>query len=107
MKINEFIEKVNEHDGMRAKKVNHLKPWKRRPRTMENRIRECREKKKLTLKQLSEELAKHDFRISADALGKYERGDREPNLATWERLAKALHVSPAYLVGWSDKPNDD
>ena len=47
-----------------------------------NRIRECRKKKKLTLKQLSEELAKNNFKISADALGKYERGDREPKLET-------------------------
>ena len=37
-----------------------------------NRIRKCRQNKKLTLKQLSEELAKQDFKISADALGKYE-----------------------------------
>ncbi|WP_411813676.1 helix-turn-helix domain-containing protein, partial [Bifidobacterium longum] len=43
-----------------------------------NRIRECRRNKKLTLKQLSKELAKKKFKISADALGKYERGEREP-----------------------------
>lgn len=67
-----------------------------------NRIRECRKKKKLTLKQLSEELAKNDFKISADALGKYERDDREPKLETWIKLADFFNVSVSYLQGTSD-----
>ena len=64
-----------------------------------NRIRECRKKKKLTLKQLSEELAKNNFKISADALGKYERGDREPKLETWQKLSDFFNVPVAYLQG--------
>lgn len=72
-----------------------------------NRIRECRKKKKLTLKQLSEELAKHDFRISADALGKYERGDREPKLETWLKLANYFNVSVSYITGASNDPSKD
>ena len=67
-----------------------------------NRIRECRQNKKLTLKQLSEELAKQDFRISADALGKYERGDREPKLETWLKLADFFDVPIPYLQGLND-----
>ena len=67
-----------------------------------NRIRECRLNKKLTLKQLSEELAKQDFRISADALGKYERGDREPKLETWLKLADFFDVPIPYLQGLND-----
>lgn len=67
-----------------------------------NRIRECRQNKKLTLKQLSEELAKHDFNISADALGKYERGNREPKLETWMKLAEFFNVPMSYLTGVSD-----
>ena len=43
-----------------------------------NRIRNLRKEKKLTLKQLSEELAKQGYKITPDALSKYERGDREP-----------------------------
>lgn len=62
-----------------------------------NRIRECRQNKKLTLKQLSEELAKHDFKISADALGKYERSEREPKLETWIKLADFFDVPVPYL----------
>ncbi|AMY13431.1 hypothetical protein ADV92_02215 [Limosilactobacillus reuteri] len=67
-----------------------------------NRIRKCRQNKKLTLKQLSEELAKQDFKISADALGKYERGEREPKLETWRKLADFFGVSVSYLQGVSD-----
>lgn len=67
-----------------------------------NRIRKCRQNKKLTLKQLSEELAKNDFKISADALGKYERGKREPKLETWVKLADYFNVPVGYLMGTSD-----
>ena len=67
-----------------------------------NRIRKCRQNKKLTLKQLSEELAKQDFKISADALGKYERGEREPKLETWLKLASFFGVSVSYLQGISE-----
>ncbi|WP_304402235.1 helix-turn-helix transcriptional regulator [Lactobacillus intestinalis] len=65
-----------------------------------NRIRECRQNKKLTLVQLSEELAeKQNFKITADALGKYERGKREPKLETWQKLADFFEVPIPYLQG--------
>lgn len=70
-----------------------------------NRLRECRKNKKLTLKQLSEELAKNNLKISADALGKYERGDREPKLETWIKLADFFDVSVSYLQGVNDDKN--
>lgn len=72
-----------------------------------NRIRKCRQNKKLTLKQLSEELAKQDFKISADALGKYERGKREPKLETWIKLADFFGVPVSYLQGLSDHNYND
>ncbi|AMY14533.1 XRE family transcriptional regulator [Limosilactobacillus reuteri] len=72
-----------------------------------NRIRECRRNKKLTLKQLSKELAKKKFKISADALGKYERGEREPKLETWLKLANFFNVSVAYLMGLNNSPNNN
>ncbi|WP_289460952.1 helix-turn-helix domain-containing protein [Lactobacillus intestinalis] len=72
-----------------------------------NRIRKCRQNKKLTLKQLSEELAKQDFKISADALGKYERGEREPKLETWVKLADFFGVSVPYLQGISNYINSE
>ncbi|MCC4466137.1 helix-turn-helix domain-containing protein [Limosilactobacillus reuteri] len=72
-----------------------------------NRIRKCRQNKKLTLKQLSEELAKQDLKISADALGKYERGEREPKLETWIKLADFFDVPVSYLQGLSDHNYND
>lgn len=72
-----------------------------------NRLRECRKNKKLTLKQLSEELAKNNLKISADALGKYERSDREPKLETWIKLADFFDVPVSYLQGLSDHNYND
>ena len=55
---------------------------------MKNRLRELREEKGLTLNELSNELLKRlDFKIGSNALGKYERGEREPRLNTWAKLA--------------------
>ncbi len=67
-----------------------------------NRIRNLRKEKKLTLKQLSEELAKQGYKITPDALSKYERGDREPKLDGWAKLADFFGVSIGYLQGVSD-----
>ncbi|WP_288846602.1 helix-turn-helix domain-containing protein [uncultured Fructobacillus sp.] len=64
-----------------------------------NNIRPLREEKSLTLTGLSKELKKTGFSISADALGKYERGDREPKLATWQKLADFFGVSVGHLQG--------
>lgn len=68
-----------------------------------NRIKECRLEKKLTLRQLSDELAEYNLIISPDALSKYERGECEPKLKTYEKLASVFGVSVGYLMGLSDK----
>ena len=65
---------------------------------MKNRIRECRKAAGLSLKELSKLVGTSFVTIS-----RYERGDNEPSIGMWEQLASALHVSPAYLVGWSDE----
>lgn len=65
---------------------------------MQNRIRECRKAVGLTQAELGNQVGFVDNTIS-----NYENNSREPDLAKWERLASALHVSPAYLVGWSDE----
>lgn len=44
--------------------------------------------------------------VSRSAIGMWETGEREPSLETIERLARALHTSPAYLVGWTDSTTD-
>lgn len=65
-----------------------------------NNIRELRKEKNLTLKELSSELKKKDILlIASDTLGKYERGEREPKLKTWQALAKYFNVPVSYLQG--------
>lgn len=72
-----------------------------------NRLRECRKNKNLTLRQLSKELGEKGFKISADALGKYERGDREPKLEAWIKLADFYSVPVSYIQGLSDHNYND
>ena len=67
-----------------------------------NRLRELRKEKKLTLKEVSSQLEQNNLKISPDALAKYERGDREPKLETWQKLANFFGVSVPYLQGISD-----
>lgn len=67
-----------------------------------NRLRELRKEKKLTLKEVSSQLEQNNLKISPDALAKYERGDREPKLETWQKLADFFGVSVPYLQGISD-----
>jgi transcriptional regulator with XRE-family HTH domain len=67
---------------------------------LENNLRELRKEKKLTLPQLSKELNEYaNLKISPDALSKYERGEREPRLEIWRKIAEYFHVSVAYLMG--------
>ncbi|WP_242363488.1 helix-turn-helix domain-containing protein [Limosilactobacillus antri] len=65
---------------------------------MKNRIRECR----LSLGMSRVELGK-EVGLNENFIEGYEIGIIEPQLAMWEQFASALHVSPAYLVGWSDE----
>lgn len=69
------------------------------------RLRDLRKEKGFSLKELSTELQKNDFKISPDALAKYERGDREPKIDKWEALAKFFGVSISYLMGLTDNKN--
>lgn len=64
-----------------------------------NRLKELREKKGLTLKELSEALKKDDINISPDSLAKYERGERKPKYEKIISLAKFYDVSVQYLQG--------
>lgn len=68
-----------------------------------NKLRELRKEKGLTLNELSIELLnKVDLKIGSNALGKYERGEREPRLSTWQKLADYFQVPVPYLMGTSD-----
>ena len=68
---------------------------------MQNRLKELRKEHGLTLKEVSCELDQNKVKISPDALAKYERGDREPKLETWQKLADFLDVPVDYLLGIS------
>lgn len=65
---------------------------------MGNRIRELRAEKNISQVQLSVAIG-----VTADAIGKYERGDREPKLETWLKLAKYFGVPVSYLQGIEDE----
>lgn len=65
---------------------------------MGNRIRELRAEKNISQVQLSVAIG-----VTADAIGKYERGDREPKLERWQKLADYFGVSVGYLQGIEDK----
>ena len=68
-----------------------------------NRLRELRKSKKLTLKETVEKLkVQNSLPITADTLAKYERGDREPKIETWQKLANFFNVSVPYIRGEID-----
>lgn len=67
-----------------------------------NRLREIRQEKKLTLKEVSEKLKSRGVKISPDGLAKYERGEREPKIDKYEAIANVFNVPTAYLMGISD-----
>ena len=61
-----------------------------------NRIKEIRQEKKLSQKDLAKKL-----NISQQAISLYEKGDREPKLETWQKLADFFNVLVDYLLGIS------
>ena len=63
---------------------------------MQNRIKEIRKERHLTQKEFAEKL-----NISQPAISRYENGDREPKLDTWQKLADFLDVPVDYLLGIS------
>lgn len=70
-----------------------------------NRIRELRKEKGLTLKELSQQLKDKGTPLSASSLIKYERGERNPKLETWIKLADFFNVPVSYLQGISNNVN--
>ena len=68
---------------------------------MENRIKELRKEKGLTLEKLSERVG-----IAKNTLSRYESRDREPKLKVWQKLADYFDVSVPYLQGFDKQtPN--
>jgi len=60
------------------------------------RIREARKAKGLTQKQLAEKM-----QISYVNISQLERGDRSPSIDTLNRIAAALEITTAHLIGYA------
>lgn len=70
---------------------------------MNNRLRQVRNEKNMTLVEEAQLLKDSSgIELISDTLAKYERGVREPKLATWEALSELLGVSVEYLQGRSE-----
>mgnify|MGYP000158889329 CR=1 FL=1 len=61
------------------------------------RIKELREEKNLSMRQLAEEIG-----ISHVAISYYESSKREPTLTVLQAYAKYFNVTVDYLIGLSD-----
>ena len=68
---------------------------------MQNRIKELRNKKHLTLKELGEQVG-----MPNNTLSQYETGKREPKLETWQKLADFFGVPTSYLQGFGLSKKD-
>lgn len=71
---------------------------------MENRLKELRKAKGLTLDELSKGLKeKFEVSLSTGQLSSYENGRRSPRAEnTWKTIADYFNVSVSYLLGYSD-----
>lgn len=67
-----------------------------------NRIAKLRKEKGLTLQQVADAIG-----VGNNTISRYENGKREPNLATWLKLANYFNVSVSYITGASDEPGKD
>ncbi|MGP8315006.1 helix-turn-helix domain-containing protein [Enterocloster aldenensis] len=61
------------------------------------KIKELRSERGISLRELSNQLE-----ISYSSLGKYERGEQQPNIDTLIKLANYFNVSVDYLIGNSN-----
>lgn len=65
------------------------------------RIRDVRKQKGLTLEELGKMIGTTRYTMS-----KYETGATQISTKKLEEIAHALHVSPAYLMDWTDNDED-
>ena len=64
------------------------------------RIKEIRKNKKITAKELAD-----NINVAESTMSLYENGKREPDFATLTKIAKYLEVSVDYLIGYIEKEN--
>lgn len=72
-----------------------------------NRIKELREKKGLSIDQLSKGLKAKGISISPASISKYEREERKPKIDKWIKLANFFDVPVSYLQGYGKYNYDD
>ena len=65
--------------------------------TFSERFKELRKQRKITQKQLAEELG-----IATSTLIKYEHGEREPSIPNIKKFAQYFGVSTDYLLGYDE-----
>ena len=63
------------------------------------RLKEIRKKRGITQVKLS-----MDLNISQNSISRYEKGQREPDLATLVLIADYFHISIDYLLGRTENP---
>ena len=63
---------------------------------MPNRLKEIRQEKNLSQTDIAKALG-----VTRQAISLYEKGDREPKLETWQKLADFFNVPVDYLLGIS------
>lgn len=61
---------------------------------MDNRLKQLRLKKKISQQELADEIG-----VTRQAISLFEKGEREPKLETWIKLAKYFDVPMGYLQG--------
>ncbi|WGN89796.1 helix-turn-helix domain-containing protein [Ligilactobacillus faecis] len=69
---------------------------------MENRIRELRAERGLTLANLA-----NNTGLAVSTISQYEKGDRKPKIEAWQKLADYFGVSVGYLQGIEEKSQTD
>lgn len=69
---------------------------------MGNKLKSLRIEKKLTQKQVADQIG-----LAISAVSSYESGSRYPSYDVLVRLAHIFHVSTDYLLGMTDKRNID
>lgn len=65
---------------------------------LKDRIRQLREEKGLTQKELANEIS-----VSQTAINYWENGKREPDFKTVKKIAEFFDTSPSYLMGWINR----
>lgn len=67
---------------------------------MDNKLKQLRLEHGYTIRSLAEALTESGLNITSMTISRYERGEREPKLATWQKLADFFNVSVPYIQGY-------